>query len=252
MNATPWNRAGTRRRVLCLGLLAAALGAFSALQPPATAARADARRPGAATAAASTPPARGKFLIASRAIQDPRFARTVILLVEHGPAGTMGVVINRPTLVPLSVALPEVEKATGLSAFLFSGGPVSAHRASFMVRSARPQGGAIEVLAGVYYGLEVGQVNQVLAREGTRARFRALAGHAGWAPGQLARELERGDWHVLDAEAEDVFHEPPSEIWPLLIRRAEAEWVRLPGPPAAGGRVDTSAIRAARAGITGR
>src|SRR5262245_29568097 len=53
--------------------------------------------------------AKGKFLVASRLLGDPNFAETVVLLIEFGQSGTMGVIINRPTEAPLSTLLPEVK-----------------------------------------------------------------------------------------------------------------------------------------------
>ena len=50
--------------------------------------------------------------------------------------------------------------------------------------------------------------------------FRIYAGYAGWMPGQLDWEMSRGDWHILQADAETIFEREPSEIWPELIRRS--------------------------------
>ncbi len=53
---------------------------------------------------------------------------------------------------------------------------------------------------------------------GPQERFRVYAGYAGWAPGQLDQELSRGDWHLLQANAETLFDKAPQEVWPELIR----------------------------------
>ena len=39
---------------------------------------------------------RGKLLIASPALVDPNFARSVVLMTEHSEDGAMGIVLNRP------------------------------------------------------------------------------------------------------------------------------------------------------------
>ena len=44
----------------------------------------------------------GQLLVASPALGDPTFTRSVILLLDHDEAGALGVVINRPT--PVDVA----------------------------------------------------------------------------------------------------------------------------------------------------
>jgi len=58
-------------------------------------------------------------------------------------------------------------------------------------------------------------------------RFRVYASYVGWFPGQLDREVSRGDWHVLRADAETIFSKEPSEIWPDLISRASLKWVKV-------------------------
>ncbi len=67
----------------------------------------------------------------------------------------------------------------------------------------------------------------IIARKEKGEDFRVYAGYAGWAPGQLEREIDRGDWHVLNADAETVFDKKPDAIWPELIERASAQWVGL-------------------------
>jgi putative transcriptional regulator len=58
-------------------------------------------------------------------------------------------------------------------------------------------------------------------------RFRIYAGYSGWVSGQLEREVSRGDWHILQADAETIFNKAPSKIWPELIRRSPEQWARV-------------------------
>lgn len=178
--------------------------------------------------ARSMSPSQGKFLVSKREMRDPRFAQTVVLLIEHGEKGTMGLVINRRTKLTLSEALPQLESRAGRSEFLFMGGPVQVQAISVLLRSKSQQDGSRRVLEGIYFSTSASLLKQIIGGAMPGSRFRAFAGYAGWGPGQLEQELRRGDWHVLQAEADDVFQEPPSEIWPELIRRAESKWVRSP------------------------
>lgn len=173
-------------------------------------------------------PSQGKFLVSKREMRDPRFAQTVVLLIEHGEKGTMGLVINRRTKLTLSEALPQLESRAGRSEFLFMGGPVQIQAISVLLRSRIQQDGSRRILEGIYFSTSASLLKQIIGGASPGSRFRAFAGYAGWAPRQLDQELMRGDWHVLQAEADDVFHEPPSEIWSELIRRAESKWVRSP------------------------
>jgi putative transcriptional regulator len=58
-------------------------------------------------------------------------------------------------------------------------------------------------------------------------QFRVYAGYAGWGPGQLEREVARGDWHVLPADAAIVFDTAPADVWPALIRKGAIRWLRF-------------------------
>ncbi|MDP3939346.1 MAG: YqgE/AlgH family protein [Deltaproteobacteria bacterium] len=174
-------------------------------------------------------PSGGRFLVAARGMRDPRFSETVILLVVHDENGTMGLVINRPTKVPLSKALPQISWPDDPPRYLFLGGPVIPQGVSFLLRSRETPEPALRILDGVFHSGSPALLAETAAGKAPGTEFRVFAGHAGWAPGQLDGELKRGDWRVLEAQAEDVFHEPPSEIWQELVQRAEGEWVRLHG-----------------------
>ena len=54
------------------------------------------------------PLGKGVFLIAAPSLRDPNFRQTVVLLCEHGAQGALGVVVNRPTAMSVSEALPQV------------------------------------------------------------------------------------------------------------------------------------------------
>lgn len=174
-------------------------------------------------------PDEGRFLVASRGMRDPRFARTVVLLVSHDENGTMGLVINKRTEIPLDEALPGIAWREGGPRFVNLGGPVLTEGMSFLLRAESAPGPAREIVEGVYHSASLALLTEAAGMKDAASRLRVFAGHAGWAPGQLDAELTRGDWHVLNGGAEDIFHEPPSEIWTEMIQRAEAEWVRLPG-----------------------
>jgi hypothetical protein len=66
----------------------------------------------------------GLFLYAAPDLADPRFAEAVVLLIEHGPDGSMGLVVNRPTEVPLRRALDQADEPRGGVPPLYWGGPV--------------------------------------------------------------------------------------------------------------------------------
>ncbi len=151
-----------------------------------------------------TPDARlskGKFLVASPSMTDPRFSGTIILLVDYGMRGAAGLIINRPTPVKLSQAFDYAgfKKRDGA---LFLGGPVGTDEVFILLRSEKEVKGAGRVLKDVY----VSTSEDVLKGAGDAgAEFRVFAGFAGWAPLQLDREVSMGVWRVMDADIEVIF-----------------------------------------------
>ena len=174
--------------------------------------------------------AKGKFLVASRDLTDPNFSETVVLLIDYDRYGAMGLVINRPSEVRLSTVLPEIEGLEQRTDTVYIGGPVARSQMLLLVRSGRQPEGSRYVFEDIYITSSRGVLERMIDDTDGGERFRVYAGHAGWAPGQLDREVSRGGWHVLQADAETVFDKAPSEIWPELIRQSSVLWARLPAP----------------------
>ncbi|HAE53793.1 MAG TPA: hypothetical protein DCG25_02390 [Acidimicrobiaceae bacterium] len=69
-------------------------------------------------------PYRGSLLVATPQLEDPNFRRTVVLMLEHGPEGSLGVILNRPSLAAMDLALPDWAVGLDCATQVFSGGPV--------------------------------------------------------------------------------------------------------------------------------
>ena len=166
--------------------------------------------------------ARGVLLVASPSLADPNFREAVILIVEHGSEGTLGLILNRSTHVLLSEALPDLTVLKGTSYRLFAGGPVEPTRLLLLSRLKEPPPDVRPVFDGVY----VGGTPEVLERIITQAKpteaFRAFAGYAGWAPGQLAFEMLEGSWAVLPPDSFNIFDKDSATLWSDCISRLQA------------------------------
>ena len=174
--------------------------------------------------------AKGRFLVASRELLDSNFSKTVVLLLQYGRQGAMGLVINQPTEVKLSTLLPEIEGLQQRSDTIYHGGPVAQGQLMLLIRTASPPEGSHHVFKDIYISSSQKVIKKMIEDPTSKERFRVYAGYAGWAPGQLDMEVSRGGWHILRADPETVFDKSSPEIWPELIRRSSAQWVRLPWP----------------------
>ncbi len=161
----------------------------------------------------------GKFLVASRQITDPRFMETVILLTRYDSLGTVGLVVNRPTEIQLSQVFPEIKVMQKDAHYLYSGGPVGIDQIQILIRSQGELEEARRIFSDVYVSSSRSMLERLVNDLRGKAKFRIYSGYAGWLPEQLEREIARGDWHVVRADAETVFEKAPSDIWPEFIRR---------------------------------
>lgn len=165
----------------------------------------------------------GQFLVASRRLVEPTFAKTVILLIAHrDDGGAMGLIVNR--------VLGTVQTDRLLSAFgittrnrqpldIYLGGPVEIGR-GFVLHSAEYRGTSTQTVSrGI--SLSIGtDVMQALANRRGPKRHRVLLGYAGWSAGQLEQEMARGDWLLAPADPVLLFTDDPGSVWERALQHA--------------------------------
>ena len=171
-------------------------------------------------------PAKGKFLVSSRDMKDPRFMETVILLMEYGMNGAIGLIVNHPTEVKLSSVLPDMKGLENRQDIVYIGGPVNQRQMLMLIQSKDKPGESQHVFQDIYASGSRKVLEAMIGKTDTDKKFRVYAGYSGWAPYQLDRELLRGDWHVVEADVKTIFEKESSQIWPELIRRGSAQWVK--------------------------
>lgn len=169
----------------------------------------------------SVKPAQGMFLVAARQIQDPRFQQSVVLLLSAEQSGAAGLIINKPSGVKLSSLFPGMRKAGEKQDRLYYGGPVEPRSLFALLRTTRSGKRVRPVLKGVFVSADREVLKDALATMRAGDTYRVFKGCAGWTVGQLEREIQRGDWHVVAADAATVFHEEETTLWPDLIRKGE-------------------------------
>jgi putative transcriptional regulator len=156
---------------------------------------------------------KGHFLVAGPSLEDPNFAKAVVLMVQHDSDGAMGLVINRPT----ELSLPELwlqvkQESCGLSGVVYRGGPCEG---PLMALHGSEQAAQLQALPGVFFCADADQLQWLVDSGAKRARF--FVGYSGWGAGQLERELSEDAWFVVPASAEQVFEDDAS-LWGRLVR----------------------------------
>ena len=170
-----------------------------------------------------TQPFRPTLLLSMPQLQDPNFARTVILLCDYVPEGAFGLVLNRPTDMPASNMVrlePPMEGNNGLP--LCIGGPVEPERGWILLGEEPDDLECRTICEGVYLSTSPLLLRHVLAAT-PPPRARVLSGYAGWGPGQLDEELAQSAWLIGEVDLDLVFDIEPSMMWETAIRRLGAD-----------------------------
>lgn len=163
-------------------------------------------------------PLTGRLLVATPVLGDPNFDRTVVLVLEHGAEGAVGLVLNRPSGTDVAEPLPEWDPVAAAPSVIFVGGPVAQSAVIGLARGPlgdegpgwRPLVGRVGIV-----DLAPGPYDLAMPIEA----LRLFAGYAGWGPGQLEGEIEAGAWWVVEAEPADALGPDPERLWTEVLRR---------------------------------
>jgi putative transcriptional regulator len=173
-----------------------------------------------------------KLLVAAPDLQDPNFARTVVLVAEHSPEGAMGVVLNRPTGTSVGEASPQLSRMVDGDELVHVGGPVQPNGVVVLAEFDQPDLAASIVVGDIGFvaaGSDLADVG------GSVRRSRVFAGHTGWGPGQLDAELEDDGWIIVkEPTPEEIFTEDPEGLWAAVLERKGGRYVlvaRMPEDP---------------------
>jgi putative transcriptional regulator len=164
----------------------------------------------------------GVLLVATPALLDPNFADTVVLLLDADADGALGVVLNRPSPIPVSEVLTPWGDVVSDPEVLFVGGPVGTDGALAVALLAGDEGPVgFRGVVGRLGLLDLDTPLELVA--GTVDELRIFAGYAGWGAGQLEGEVAEGSWYVVPAEAPDVFRPDTLDLRRDVLRRQPGE-----------------------------
>ena len=183
----------------------------------------------------------GCLLVSTPALDDPNFNRRVILVLDHGLHGALGVVIDRPGGVTVDQLMPRWHALATAPAELFTGGPVARNSLIGLVRlvsreaaaegaAGRPEGWRMVVDDDRPIGtVDLATDPDALGDAVVAARL--FSGYAGWESGQLEDEIEEGSWYVVRAEGRDPISADPEGLWRRVLKRQGGALALVAGFP---------------------
>jgi putative transcriptional regulator len=167
----------------------------------------------------------GKLLVSPPWMDDPTFARSVVLVLAHTQDGAFGVVLNDESTTGVDTIADVVGPAWAAMLAppesIFVGGPCQTSSVIAL---------AMVDLDGDEWEITVVDLNQDAPLPHI-ARIRLFAGYAGWAPLQLESELARNGWYVAEARVEDSMTDDPDALWTTIMERNGNPYARIPVDP---------------------
>ena len=154
---------------------------------------------------------RDHFLLAMPCLSEGIFSQSITYICEHGEAGAMGIVINRP----LDLSVDEIFEHLQITTLrdhstepVMAGGPVQMDHGFVLHRYCEDAWEAsLNVTSEVTLTTSRDILSAIANDEGPSEHLIAL-GYAGWAAGQLEQELAENSWLTLPGDSDIIFSTP--------------------------------------------
>lgn len=179
-------------------------------------------------------PIKGKLLLSEpiSSTEDTEFNRSVILLAEHNPKGSIGFILNKPLDIYLKDILPDAL----INLRIYSGGPVETDNLYFIHTIPQLIPNSIEIYDGVFWGGDYEVLFELMKTDKiSETDIRLFLGYAGWDEGQLMDELEDKFWTCIENPFhEHILQKTPSKLWKELMIELGDEfviWANAPEDP---------------------
>ncbi len=177
-------------------------------------------------------PQKGRLLLSEPFLNDFYFGRSVVLLIDHEPDGSFGLIMNKPVNESFNNIVTDFPP---FEASVYFGGPVKAESMFILHTLGDLVDGSIEVLNGLFWGGDVEMIKeQVLLGKIQPGQIRFFMGYAGWEPKQLEMELERNAWVVAKTSIGDLLETAHDKMWSKYVAQLGSPyelWDRFPINP---------------------
>jgi putative transcriptional regulator len=158
----------------------------------------------------------GKLLIAEPFMQDRNFKRSVVLLTDHSPEGSVGYIINKMLDIEPRMIFPEFPD---FKVPIFYGGPCNTDMIHFIHNVGELLDGSVRLSSGVYNGGDWQQLRFLIESKLIEPKhIRFFAGCSGWDENLLKNEVKQGDWITSDMHANYLFNVQPNTLWRTILQ----------------------------------
>ena len=164
------------------------------------------------------------FLVARGPVVDPFFEHSVVLMVPTtGEPLIVGLIVNKPTRLPLVKIFPESPALKNRTESAYMGGPVDMATPSLVFHAPKPPRQAMLLYDDVYLSFDPKLISKFLQDPKQTGDLRLFLGRAQWAPEQLEVEALGGSWYSVRAEGKVIFDPDSEHLWRRLHDRAQPQ-----------------------------
>jgi len=169
---------------------------------------------------------KGTFLIATPDIEGGIFFRAVVLVCEHNPNGSFGIVINKSLSLELPEDILNISNLANPNVEIRAGGPVQTNQMMLLHTSEKNPSQTLQICEGVYLGGDLNFLQEAIISE-AGPHIHMCFGYAGWGAGQLEREFLDSHWFLHPASQYHLFHIPPDRLWQSLLREMGGKYATI-------------------------
>lgn len=169
---------------------------------------------------------KGTFLIATPEIDTGIFFRGVVLVCEHNPNGSFGLIINKTLNLELPEDIINLNNLANPRVSVRAGGPVQTNQMMLLHTSEHIPNQTLQICNGVYLGGDLQFLQEAITDE-HGPEVQLCFGYAGWGSGQLEREFLDGSWFIYPASARHIFNTPAEKLWQTLLREMGGKYATL-------------------------
>lgn len=144
------------------------------------------------------------------------FYSGAVLVAVPKDGAHVGFIINRASRTTVANAFADEPDMAKVADPVYFGGPKGAQSMYAVVRRD-PGEGARKLFGDVFVTISGKTVDRIIRQWPGEARF--FAGYAAWDPGQLAEQIEEGDWLLAEPDEALLFQQDPGALWAALTAR---------------------------------
>lgn len=174
-------------------------------------------------------PQKGSILVSEPFLSDINFWRSVVLLTEQTPQGTIGFILNKPAHLTTAEAIPGL---LSVDFPIYYGGPMEPSSLHFVHKHGAALKGSFEVLPGVYWGGDINDINPLLASgEAQVSDFKFFLGYSGWEIGQIEDEMNEKAWWITTGQPDIIFDDDMDNLWAKVVKLLGEDFAYMANSP---------------------